>query len=194
MDDETPLAFPPSAFAKAHLLGGPLYLEDGALWETVLRDKTEIAAYFRQIGLELVVDEAEGFAFLRQLEPRADERVPRLVRRRKLSYDATLLLVCLRDELNRFDVQTADQTVLRRTRRELHDLASGFLRESNNQTRDLKAMDAAIEQLVALGFLKAAGTNAPDAFEVRRIVKARFGAGELEAVKERLRAYAESGV
>ena len=192
--DEAPLEFPASAFAKAHLLGGPMYLEDGALWEVTVREQDEIAAYFRQIGLELVVDEPEGFAFLRQLESRADERVPRLVRRRKLTYDATLLLVCLRDELNRFDVQTADQTVLRRTRRELHDLASGFLRESNNQARDLKAMDAAIEGLLALGFLKAVGTDAPDTFEVRRIVKARFGAGELEAVKERLRQHAEPGV
>lgn len=192
--EETPLEFPASAFAKAHLLGGPLYLEDGGLWELTVREQDEIAAYFRQIGLELVVDEAEGFAFLRQLAPRGDERVPRLVRRRKLTYDATLLLVCLRDELNRFDVQTADQSVLRRTRRELHDLAGGFLRESNNQPRDIKAVDAAIEGLLSLGFLKAVGADAPDTYEVRRIVKARFGAGELEAVKERLRAYAEPGV
>lgn len=192
--DETPLQFPPTAFAKAHLLGGPLYLEDAPLWETLLRDQDEIGGYFRQIGLELVVDEAEGFAFLRQLEPRADERVPRLIRRQKLTYGATLLLVCLRDELNRFDTQTADQTVLRRTRRELQELVGGFLRESNNQVRDLKAVDASIEQLSALGFIKAVGASAPDTFEVRRIIKARFGAGELEAVKERLRRHADQGV
>ncbi|MCX6979139.1 MAG: DUF4194 domain-containing protein [Verrucomicrobia bacterium] len=194
--DDAPLQFPQSSFAKAHLLGGPLYLEDGALWELLLRapERAEITDYFRQIGLELVLDEAEGFAFLRQFEPRADERVPRLIRRQKLTYDATLLLVCLRDELNRFDTQTADQTVLRRTRRELQELVGGFLRESNNQVRDLKAVDAAIEQLRALGFIKAVGASAPDTFEVRRIIKARFGAGELEAVKERLRHHAEPGI
>ena len=193
MENE-PLEFPPSSFAKTHLLGGPLYLEDGALWETLLREQEEIANYFRQIGLDLVVDAVEGFAFLQQLEPRADERVPRLMRRQKLTYDATLLLVCLRDELNRFDTQTADQTRLFRTRRELHELVGGFLRESNNQMRDIKAVDAAIEQLKGLGFLRSAGTSAPDTFEVRRIIKARFGAGELEAVKERLMKYASDGV
>lgn len=194
--DETPLQFPPSSFAKAHLLGGPLYLEDGVLWEMLLREseRAEIADYFRQIGLELVVDEPEGFAFLRQLEPRAEERVPRLVRRQKLTYGATLLLVCLRDELNRFDTQTADQTVLRRTRRELQELVGGFLRESNNQVRDLKVVDAAIDQLHTLGFIKPGGASAPDTFEVRRIIKARFGAGELEAVKERLKRYGEPGI
>lgn len=192
--EETPLEFPPSAFVKAHLLGAALYLEDGAPWETLLREQTEIAHYFRQIGLELVVDAGEGYAFLRQLEPRADERVPRLVRRQKLSYDATLLLVCLRDEVNRFDTQTSDQATLYRTRRELHELVAGFLRESNNQMREVKVIDAAIEQLRSLGFLKSAGATAPDSFEVRRIVKARFGAGELEAIKERLIRHAESGV
>lgn len=193
MEDQS-LEFPPSSFVKAQLLVGPLYLEDGTQWETLLREEAEIANYFRQIGLELVVDAIEGFAFLCQLEPRAEERVPRLVRRQKLTYDATLLLVCLRDELNRFDTQTADQSRLFRTRRELHELVGGFLRESNNQMRDIKTTDAAIEQLRSLGFLKAAGASAPETFEVRRIIKARFGAGELEAVKERLIKYANEGI
>jgi len=192
--DEIPLQFAPASFAKAHLLGGPLYLEDGDLWEVLLRDEIEIAAYFYQIGLELVVDREEGYAFLRQLEPRGEERVPRLIRRQKLTYAATLLLVCLRDELNRFDTQTADQLVLRRTRRELQDLVGGFLRETNNQIRDLKAVEAAIEQLRTLGFIKAVGGSAPDTFEIRRIIKARFGAGELEAVKERLTRHVESAI
>lgn len=192
--DESPLEFPPSSFVKAHLLGAALYLEDATLWATLLREENEIADYFRQIGLELVVDAGEGYAFLRQIEPRGEERVPRLLRRQKLTYDATLLLVCLRDELNRFDTQTADQIVLRRTRRELHELVGGFLKESNNQMREVKSIDAAIEQLRTLGFLKAVGASAPDTFDVRRIIKARFGAGELETVKERLRRHAEPGV
>lgn len=191
MNDAHP-EFPASAFVKAHLLWAPLYVEDGTLWMSLLREQEEIANYFWQVGLELVLDENEGFAFLRQIEPLGDERVPRLIRRQKLTYDATMLLVCLRDELNRFDTQTADQASLIRTRRELHELVGGFLRESNNQARDIKSLDAAIEQLRGLGFLKSAG--GPDTFEVRRIIKARFGAGELEAVRERLIRHAEPGV
>jgi hypothetical protein len=192
--DEIPLQFEPPSFVKAHLLGGPLYLEDGELWEVLLKDEIEVGLYFRQIGLDLVVDREEGFAFLRQLEPRGEERVPRLIRRQKLTYPATLLLVCLRDELNRFDSQTADQLVLRRTRRELQDLVGGFLQESNNQMRDLKTIEAAIEQLRSLGFIKSVGSTAPDTFEIRRIIKARFGAGELEAVKERLIRHVDSTI
>lgn len=189
MSDEPAKPFAPSAFVKAALLREPLYVEDGETWDTLVREQNEIAEYFRQIGQELVLDAGEGFAFLRQIEPAGDERVPRLIRRQKLSYDATLLLVCLRDELNRFDAQTADQTRLIRSKRELHELAGGFLRESHNEVRDVKALDAAIENLRALGFLKVLPGDA-ERFEVRRIIKARFGAGELEAVKEKLARHA----
>jgi Domain of unknown function (DUF4194) len=190
MNEEPPRSFPPAAFIKAALLREPLYIEDGDTWKTLVKEQEEIAEYFWQIGLELMLDEGEGFAFLRQIEPVGEERVPRLVRRQKLTYDATLLLVCLRDELNRFDIQTADQTRLIRSKRELHELVGGFLRESNNEVRDAKALDAAIESLRSLGFLKALAGDA-DRFEVRRIIKARFGAGELETVKEKLARHAD---
>lgn len=190
MNEKPPRSFPPSAFVKATLLREPLYIEDGDVWRTLLKEQDEIAQYFSQIGLELILDEGEGFAFLRQVEPVGEERVPRLVRRQKLSYDATLLLVCLRDELNRFDTQTADQTRLIRSKRELHELVGGFLRESNNEVRDAKTLDAAIESLRSLGFLKTLPGDS-DRFEVRRIIKARFGAGELETVKEKLARHAD---
>ena len=182
--------FAESGFVKAHLIKSPLYLEDKQLWEVLLREQDEISGFFAQIGLQLVVSEDQGYAFLRQIESDGEEKVPRLVKKRKLSYDATLLLVCLRDELNRFDAATADQTQLFRSDRELHDIVAGFLRESNNQTRDSKRIDSAIEQLVSLGFLRAAGAARPDSYEVMRIIRARFGPGELETVKERLLNYA----
>jgi hypothetical protein len=190
MNEELPKSFPPSAFVKAALLREPLYVEDGEAWRTLVKEQDEIAQYFWQIGLELMLDEGEGFAFLRQIEPLGDERVPRLIRKQKLSYEATLLLVCLRDELNRFDTQTADQTRLIRSKRELHELVGGFLRESHNEVRDAKALDAAIENLRSLGFLKTL-PGETDRFEVRRIIKARFGAGELETVKEKLARHAD---
>ena len=73
--------------------------------------------------------------------------------------------------------------------RQRQKLAGGFLRESNNEVRDIKALDNAVENLRALGFLKSLPGDS-DRFEVRRIIKARFGAGELETVKEKLARHA----
>lgn len=185
-------SFTAAAFVRAHLWQDPLYLEDRELWKALLADRDNLVRWFRETGLDLVIDEGEGYAFLRQIEPVGDEKVPRLLRKQKLTYDATLLLVCLRDELNRFDTRTADQERLIRTRHELSDLVAGFLPETNDQKRDTAKIDASIESLLSLGFLRRIGSESSDSFEVRRIIRARFGAGELEAVKERLQNHASS--
>jgi hypothetical protein len=184
--------FTDGAFVRAHLWKGPLYLSDGPLWTALLRERERIAAWFAETGLLLMVDEAEGFAYLRQIEQEGDEKVPRLVQKRKLTYDATLLLVCLRDELNRFDARTADQVQLVKSRRELMDLVAGFLPETTDQVRDGKKLDSAIEQLRELGFLRRLGSEGSENYEVSRVIKARFGPGELETVRDRLRSHVQS--
>ena len=177
--------FPVSAFVKARLLREPIYREDGDLWDALRAGRDEIRHYFRQIGQELVLDEGEGFAFIRQLEIEGDERVPRLVRKRPLSYHATLLLVCLREEIVRFDSRADDAARLIKSRNELHALITSLVPESNNQVRDATKIDAAIRRLEEHGFLRSLGTE-HDAFQVMRIVKARLTPAELEDIRDRL--------
>src|SRR5439155_27262697 len=102
--------FPERSFGLARLLHQPIYREDGSLWESLRAERDAVAHYFRQIGQEVVVDEAEGYAFLRQTEPEGGDVVPRVGRRQSLGYTATLLLVCLREELARFDAAPDDST------------------------------------------------------------------------------------
>jgi hypothetical protein len=186
-------SFPERSFVLARLLVEPIYREDGPLWETLRAERDAIAHYFRQIGQEVVIDEAEGFAYLRQLEGEGGDRVPRVGRRQSLGYTATLLLVCLREELARFDAMPEDSTRLVRTRQQLRELVGQFLRETNNQVRDIRTIDVAIRRVEDLGFLRAFGPSDAETFEVMRILKARFGPGELQHVKDRLTAHVERG-
>jgi hypothetical protein len=185
------ITFSPRSFAQAHLFAGPVYAEDLRVWETIRAERDGIAAYFRQIGQELVIDEAEGYAFLRQIEIDGEDSIPRIGRRQSLGYTATLLLVCLREELARADAIPGDSTKLVLTRQEIRELVSRFLKESNNQIRDTRTVDSAIRRAEELGFLKAFGAQESEMFEVMRILKARFGPGELESVRERLVKHAE---
>ena len=185
--------FSEASFAKAKLLQDAIYREDAELWEALRQHRDEIRHYFLQIGQELVVDDAEGFAFLRQFEMEGDERIPRLSQRRKLGYDATLLLVCLREEYCRFDSSVGDSTRLVRSRQEVHTLVASFLRETNNQVKDVKAVDTAIQRLVELGFVRQNSSGDRDDFEIMRIVKARITPSELEAVRDRLLHHGQSG-
>ncbi len=188
MDRNT--GFADRSFVLARLLLGPIYREDGVLWNALRAEREEVIRYFRQIGQEVVIDEAEGYAFLRQIESEGGERVPRIARRQPLSYTATLLLVCLREELARFDASTPDSTRLVLTRQQLRELVGQFLRDTNNQVRDIRLIDAAIGRTEELGFLRKFGSSEADTFEVMRILKARFGPGEVEQVFDLLRRHA----
>lgn len=190
----TPPAFTAASFVKAKLFREPIYREDDELWLTLRGQQDEIRHYFRQIGQELVLDEGEGYAFIRQLEIEGEERVPRLVQRHPLSYLSTLLAACLREEFLRFDAAPGDSTRLVMSRDELRNLIVDFLRDSTNQVRDVARLDRAMQQLVELGFLRALGPADENRFEVMRIIKARIGPTELEQVKQRLLRHAQSGV
>jgi hypothetical protein len=191
---EVNTTFPERNFVLARLLLQPIYREDGSLWEVLRAERDVVTHYFRQIGQELVIDESEGYAFLRQIEPEGGEVVPRVGRRQSLGYTATLLLVCLREELARFDAAPGDSTRLVRTRQELREMVSQFLRETNNQIRDVRTIDGAIRRLEELTFLRVFGPQDADTFEVMRILRARFGPSDLEQVKDRLARHAERGV
>lgn len=188
-----PPVFPPASFVKTKLFREPIYREDAELWLTLRGQQDEIRHYFRQIGQELVVDEGEGYAFIRQLEIEGEERVPRLVQRHPMSYWATLLVACLREELLRFDAAPGDSTRLVMSRDELRNLILDFLRDSTNQVRDVARLDRAIQQLAELGFLRALGPADESRFEVMRIIKARIGPTELDQIKQRILRHAQPG-
>lgn len=180
------------SFVLTRLLLEPLYREDHALWQVLRSEREQIDRYFRQIGQEVVVDETEGYAFIRQVEPEGGDRVPRITRRQPLGYTATLLLVCLREELARFDAAADASTRLVLTRQQLRELVGQFLRETTNQIRDLRNVDAAIRRVEELEFLRHFGPSESDTYEVMRILKARLGPVELEDVRRRLATHIES--
>ncbi len=182
---------PPASFVKAHLLQGALYREDSALWEILLQQRADVAHFLRQIGQELVLDEAEGYAFLRQIEPTDQERVPRLAQRRRLGYEPTLLLVCLRAELDRFESAPGESAALVLSREQLRGLASDFLRQTADEKRDRRTLDGAIDRLVELDFLRLR-SGEEDRYAVMRIIKARLGPEQLEAIKQRLLTHARA--
>jgi len=183
--------FPESSFVIVKLLKQPIYREDESDWNTVLAQRDDIRHYFRKLGQEFVLDESHGYAFIKQIELEDVKRIPRLTQKRPLSYHATLLLVCLRQEFCTFDTSNPDSTRLIKTRQGIHDLVSAYLPETTNQVRDVNKIDAAIQKLVDLGFLRLIDPE-QDIFEVMRIVKAKVGPTELEGIKERILKYAEA--
>jgi len=153
--------------------------------------------YVAVLGLELVLDEAEGYAFLRARNRDGDEataKLPRLVARRPLSFPVSLLLALLRKKLAEFDAgggQDVEGVRLVLSRDDIVELIRVFLPEASNEARLMDRVDTYINKVVELGFLRRMKPVAgqPTAFEVRRILKAFVDAQWLADLDTRLAAY-----
>lgn len=172
------------------LLQGVLYRDgDASLWQSLFELQARVRDYCATIGLELLFDEAEGYAYLRQRAAVEDEaELPRLVQRRQLSYPVSLILVLLRKRLTEFDA-TGGDTRLVVSRDQVADQVRLFLPDTANEARLLDRIDAHLNKVIELGFLRRL-RGQDDQFEVRRILKAFVDAQWLAEFEQRLAAYA----
>jgi hypothetical protein len=180
------------------LLKGVIYQEaDAGLWNALLNLQARVRDYVAVLGLELMLDEAEGYAFLRSRQESEDDaapKLPRLVARRPLSFPVSLLLALLRKKLAEFDASGGD-TRLVLTRDEIVELIRVFLPESSNEARLIDQIETHLNKIVELGFLRRLKASAANrggqaaVFEVRRILKAFVDAQWLADFDARLATY-----
>lgn len=175
------------------LFQGVLYRENAEpQWQALLDLQARVRDYCSVIGLELILDEAEGYAYLRQRASKPETPdLPRLVQRRQLSFPVSLILVLLRKKLAEFDALSAD-TRLVVSREDIVDQMRLFLPDTANEARLLDRMDTHLGKVVDLGFLRRL-RGQRDTFEVRRILKAYVDAQTLADFAGRLEEYRLSG-
>lgn len=173
-----------------HLLKGVLYQEDEpSLWASLLELQSAVREYLRVLGLELILDEAEGYAFLKNRKAEGGEpELPRLVARRPLSYPVSLLLALLRKRLAEFDA-SGGSTRLIMSREEVVTLLSTYLPEGSNEARRADQVDSYLNKIVDLGFVRRL-KGQETMIEVRRILKAYVDAQWLADFDAQLAAYA----
>jgi hypothetical protein len=174
------------------LMKGVLYRDvHESQWAQLLQLQPQVRDYVGVIGLSVVVDEAEGYAYLRSRPDLDDDdgpAIPRLVPRRALSFHVSLLLALLRKKLIEFDA-TGGDTKLVLSREQIVDMVQVFMPTGSNEARLVDQIDSYIGKAVELGFLRRI-KDTDGHFEVRRILKAFVDGQWLADFDERLRAYA----
>ena len=173
------------------LFKGVVYQDQGPEpWQSLLAHQAAINDYVVVLGLDLIVDEAEGYAFLRQRPVDDDEQeLPRLIARRQLSYPVSLLLALLRKKLAEHDAGGGDIRLVL-TREEIVDLLRLFLPETANEAKLIDRVGMDINKVVEMGFLRRL-RGQENQYEVRRILKAYVDAQWLNELSARLSEYAE---
>ena len=173
------------------LLKGVLYRSDDPVrWSALLQLQGRLRDYVAVLGLELSLDEAEGYAFLRSLpepEDPATPKRPRLIVRRPLSFPVSLLLALLRKKLAEFDAAGSD-TRLILSRDEVAELLRVFLPAGSNEARLVDQVDTHLNKIAELGFVRRL-RGQEHMIEVLRILKAFVDAQWLGEFDARLAAY-----
>lgn len=193
--DAAPAAHADLSTLLVTLLKGVIYREgDERLWAILLDLQARVRDYVAVLGLELVLDEAEGYAFLKSRaevleEDAATAKLPRLIARRPLSFPVSLLLALLRKKLAEFDASGGD-TRLVLMREEIVELVRVFMPDSSNEAKLVDQTETHINKIVDLGFLRRLKpVSGPPSYEVRRILKAFIDAQWLGEFDARLAAY-----
>lgn len=177
-----------------HLLKGILFRhENTQLWQDLQDVENEVRDYIAVLGLELQIDDSEGFAWLSQQTLSIDDStdkektLPRLVARRQLSYSISLLCVWLRKKLVEADA-TGDQIRVIISRSELQNSMLVYMPQKSNEAQTNEQINTAINKVIELGFLrklKADGEN----LEIQRIIIALVDADWATSFNEKLTTY-----
>ena len=185
-EDNIPDPFPRVIIA---LMKGVVYEDnDPALWQDLFKLQARTRDYIKVLGLELMLDEAEGYAWL-HTRPAVEgaPELPRLISRRQLSFPVSLLLALLRKKLVEFDAGGGDSRLIL-SRDEIVELLRVFLPAGSNETRLVRQIDSYINKTVDAGFLRRLRGN-ENQFEVRRILKAFVDAQWLTEFDQHLEKY-----
>jgi hypothetical protein len=171
------------------LMGGIVDREDNeALWQRLIDLRQRVAEYVAAMGLELILDEAEGYGYLRQHRPAPGEpELPRLIARRQLGYSVSLLLVLLRRKLAEFDAD-GGETRLIVDGTQIAEMARMFLADTANEAKLMDRVDSDVKKIVEMGFLRRL-RGSEDRFEVRRMLKSFVDAQWLGEFENRLAEY-----
>ena len=186
-DDRTDLAR-----VLISLYRGVVYRDaDEVQWSRLLSLRNAVAAHFSAVGLEVGIDEAEGYAFLKtQVRPDGEE-LPRLVTRRQLTYPVSLLLALLRKKMVETDAGGGEARLIL-TRDQAVELVRVFLPAGTNEAKVTDQVTSALGKVEELGFVRRL-TGQEDTYEVRRILKAFVDAQWLAEFDQRLEAYRTKG-
>lgn len=176
-----------SVFIK--LLKGPVEYVEKSTWEKLIQYKVELTSFILQLGLALVLDEQDGYAYIKHYPFEEDENPVSWIQRRALTYEESVMLVLLREMMAEFEVGEATNRELIKKRREIKEYAELFFKENASRVKFLKEIDRLIDKAEENGFLDKAETSEladEQKFRIKKIIKAKVSSEELDHFYQQL--------
>jgi len=148
----------------------------------------EISDYLENIGLKVVIDESDGYAYLKNIEYEDEqEALPKLISQRELSFKVSLLCVLLREKIAEFEMQS-DNEIAVVSKDDIIQKMALFLENEFNEIKIKKEIEATIKKVEELGFLKKIKEK-DELYEIKPSIKAFIDAQWLDEFDKRLQEY-----
>jgi hypothetical protein len=165
---------------------------DPKRWQDLL-DCTALARdHLAILGLDLLVNEAEGYAFVRQKDMDDDaDAIPRLIRRRPLTFEVSLVLALIRKHQAEHEATSGERCII--TTHQVSTWLHVFVPETGDERKLMRDARRPLREIADLGFLRPL-KDREDEFEVLRILKAHIDAQWLNTFSDRLEQYRQHAV
>lgn len=175
------------------LFKGILYRDSNPkVWADMLKSIVSLENYFQIVGLRVYVDEAEGYAYLKQdMRDEENSDTPTLIRKQQLSYHLSLMCVLLRRKLVEQDAAGSEHRLVL-SREEIKEMMLVYFPELSNEAKTVKQILADINKLCEYGLLREL-KGEEDRFEVMRIIKSFVDADWLVEFNKKLEEYVAYG-
>jgi hypothetical protein len=180
--------------AVVRLLKGTVNTGD-IIWDDVLLYRTSIQKYVNVIGLELIIKENDGYAFLKQFDIDDGDNTIGLVSRKQVGFETSVLLVVLRQILEDFENNPTDFSGSEKfiDREELIDQIELFLPEKYDKIGYIKDLENYIKRIEKLGYIKKVDVDENNVrYRIHKIIKEKVNIDTLEEFKTKLNEYVES--
>lgn len=169
------------SLAAIGLIKGIVYrAEEPLIWEYINKNISSLEEYFEKIGLEIFIDDGDGYAYLKSSE----SDLPKLARIQRLSFKVSFLLAVLRGEAARKESEDEGDVVL--SKEDIVDKFTSVLTEYNDEAKILKEVDSAVNKVLEMGFLK----RLPDGgYKIQPIIKSFINANWLNEFDKKIQEY-----
>ena len=177
------------------LLNGPIYQEDLDFWSRLGAEWEKIKNHFIQMGMEVARDDSAGYAFLRQKEEEFEEGwedsreapLPRVLRRTRLSYHQTMLMILLREDLMQFEQNQEEGDHLYRSDSDLREIMVPYYPELHDEKRVHRQIASLVSKFEDWGMLKKVKEQDDGLYRVERIIKAKLTPEKLQEVRDQIK-------
>ncbi len=180
------------------LLQGPLFKDDNILiFEKLDLWAKQINEYFNIIGVQLNYSKDKDYAFLQENEDEEGNvinNLSRLLIKHPLTYETSLVLIVLREELDKFEIDdsSSEQFILKES--EIAQMVEPYYRDTSDKVKFNDLISTQLNTIASMGLIKKLNTSSSATknltndriFLIRNIIRAKVDSQFLREFKQRL--------